>query len=113
MEPSSPESDEVLAYWKTVPEKGGPVLMLDRRLRRMTAEEFKAARLAGTEEQKSPKSRINRERQERHADRFIWRSGRVGFRIDRAAICDRRAAAPSASAIFSANEPISGSSIAT
>ena len=57
VEPSSPESDAVLAYWKTVPEKGGPVLMLDRRLRRMTADEFKAARLAGTEEQKSLKSR--------------------------------------------------------
>ena len=57
LEPSSPTSDEVLAYWKTVPEKGGPVLMLDRRLRRMTADEFKAARLAGTEEQKSPRSR--------------------------------------------------------
>lgn len=54
-EPSSPESDEVLAYWKTVPEKGGPVLMLDRRLRRMTAEEFKAARLAGTEGEGSGK----------------------------------------------------------
>ena len=50
VEPSSPESDEVLAYWKTVPEDGGPVLMLDRRLRRMTAEEFRSARLAGTGE---------------------------------------------------------------
>ena len=48
VEPSSPTSDEVLAYWKTVPEKGGPVLMLDRRIRTMTAEEFKAARMAGT-----------------------------------------------------------------
>lgn len=57
VEPSSPESDEVLAYWKTVPETGGPVLMLDRRVRQMTAEEFKAARLAGTEEQKPTKSR--------------------------------------------------------
>jgi len=56
-EPTSPESDEVLAYWKAVPQEGGPVLMLDRRLRRMTAEEFKAARLAGTEEEKPGKSR--------------------------------------------------------
>jgi hypothetical protein len=54
VEPTS-TSDEVLAYWKTVPEKGGPVLMLDRRIQHMTAEEFKAARLAGTDEQKSAK----------------------------------------------------------
>jgi hypothetical protein len=47
-EPTSPTSDEVLAYVKEVPEKGGPVLMLDRRLRPMTAEEFKSAKLAGT-----------------------------------------------------------------
>jgi hypothetical protein len=54
-EPTSPESDQVLAYWKTVPDSGGPVLMLDRRIRQMTADEFKAAPLAGTEEQKPPK----------------------------------------------------------
>ena len=52
VEPSTAESEEVLAYWKSVPESGGPVLMLDRRLRRLTADEFKAARLAGTEEVK-------------------------------------------------------------
>jgi hypothetical protein len=57
VEPSSPDSNEVLAYWKTVPEQGGPVLMLDRRLRRMTAEEFKSTRLAGTDEEKTAKSR--------------------------------------------------------
>jgi hypothetical protein len=56
-EPSSPTSDEVLAYWKTVPEKGGPVLMLDRRLRRMTADEFKSARLAGAGDPTPGKSR--------------------------------------------------------
>ena len=50
VEPSSTMSDEVLAYWKSVPEEGGPVLMLDRSIRKMTAEEFKAARLAGTAE---------------------------------------------------------------
>ncbi len=50
VEPSSPESDEVLAYGKSVPESGGPVLMLDRRIRQMTADAFKTARLAGTEE---------------------------------------------------------------
>jgi hypothetical protein len=46
-EPTSPTSDEVLAYAKDVPQQGGPVLMLDRRPRTMTAEEFKAAKLAG------------------------------------------------------------------
>ena len=47
-EPTSPPSDEVLAYLKSVPESGGNVLMVDRRVRRMTPEEFKAAKLAGT-----------------------------------------------------------------
>jgi hypothetical protein len=47
-EPTSAASDEVLAYVKTVPEKGGPVLLLDGRTRHMSAEEFKAAKLAGT-----------------------------------------------------------------
>jgi hypothetical protein len=55
LEPTSPPSDQVLAYVKTVPEKGGPVLMLDRRIRYMTAEEFKAAKLAGTEAEISSK----------------------------------------------------------
>jgi hypothetical protein len=40
--------DEVLAYEKDVPEKGGLVLMLNRTTRKMTPEEFKAAKLAGT-----------------------------------------------------------------
>jgi hypothetical protein len=48
IEPTSPPSDEVLAYLKTVPEVGGPVLMVDRRPRTMTPDEFKAAKLAGT-----------------------------------------------------------------
>ena len=47
----------MLADWKRVPEEGGPVLMLDRRLRRTTAEAFKADRLAGTGEGKPGKSR--------------------------------------------------------
>jgi hypothetical protein len=46
-EPTSPRSVEVLAYTRDVPEKGGNVLMLDRRIRTMSAEEFKAAKLAG------------------------------------------------------------------
>jgi hypothetical protein len=56
-EPTSTTSDEVLAYIKTVPEKGGPVLMLDRHIHQMTAEEFKAAKFAGTGEEGSRKSR--------------------------------------------------------
>ncbi len=36
-------SQEVLVYGKEVPSKGGPVLLLNRTVRRMTAEEFKAA----------------------------------------------------------------------
>ncbi len=49
VEPTSPPSDEVLAYPRDVPEKGGSVLMLDRRIRQMTPEEFKAAKLAGSD----------------------------------------------------------------
>ncbi|WP_435011118.1 hypothetical protein P12x_002416 [Tundrisphaera lichenicola] len=41
--------DEVLAYEKQVPESGGQVLMLDRSIKQMTAEEFKSAKLAGNE----------------------------------------------------------------
>jgi hypothetical protein len=47
VEPNSPPSDLVLAYGKGVPENGGPVLMLDRRIRTMTADDFKAAQFAG------------------------------------------------------------------
>ncbi len=46
-EPGPPTSDEVLAYFKAVPESGGKVLMLDRNVKTMTAEEFKAAKKAG------------------------------------------------------------------
>ncbi len=46
-EPTSTGSDQVLAYVKDVPEKGGLVLMLDRSVRTMTSEEFKTAKLAG------------------------------------------------------------------
>jgi hypothetical protein len=41
-------SDEVLAYLKSVPVSGGQVLMLNREVKTMTAEQFKAAKLAGT-----------------------------------------------------------------
>ncbi len=48
-EPGKSSSDEVLAYEKQVPEGGGKVLMLDRTIRTMTADEFKAAPKAGSE----------------------------------------------------------------
>ncbi len=46
-EPGKSSSDEVLAYEKQVPESGGKVLMLDRTIRSMSADEFKAAPKAG------------------------------------------------------------------
>jgi len=50
VEPTSPPSDQVLAYVKDVPERGGAVMMLDRRIRHMTPEQFKAAKLAGSDD---------------------------------------------------------------
>ncbi|WP_165252565.1 hypothetical protein [Paludisphaera soli] len=41
-------ADAVLAYAKEVPTSGGPVLMHNRTVKQMTADEFKAAKLAGT-----------------------------------------------------------------
>lgn len=49
-EPGSATSDKILAYEKDVPTKGGNVLTLDRRVKKMTAEEFAAAPKAGTAE---------------------------------------------------------------
>jgi hypothetical protein len=46
-EPGLAKSPEVLAYWKHVPEKGGQVLMLDRTVKEMTPDEFRAAPKAG------------------------------------------------------------------
>jgi hypothetical protein len=46
-EPGEVDSDEVLAYQKQVPESGGKVLMLNRVIKTVTAEEFKAAKKAG------------------------------------------------------------------
>ncbi len=40
---ASDSADEVLAYAKEVPEKGGLVLMKNRQIKSMTADEFKAA----------------------------------------------------------------------
>ena len=47
-EPGKVQSDEVLAYEKQTPNSGGLVLTLDRRVKSMTAQEFKAAKKAGT-----------------------------------------------------------------
>ncbi len=43
-ESGPPTSGEILAYQKEVPEKGGKVLMLDRNVKSMTADEFTAAK---------------------------------------------------------------------
>ena len=40
-------ADEVMAYAKEVPTSGGPVLMHNRTIKMMTADEFKAAKMAG------------------------------------------------------------------
>jgi len=45
--PAKVSSPEVLAYFKDVPEKGGAVLLLDRTIKSMTPDEFKAAPKAG------------------------------------------------------------------
>lgn len=45
--PPKGESNEILAYEKQVPESGGQVLMLNRKVKTMTSEEFKAAKKAG------------------------------------------------------------------
>jgi hypothetical protein len=47
-EPGGSSSPEVLAYGKDVPSAGGNVLMLDRTIKKMSAEEFKAAPKAGS-----------------------------------------------------------------
>jgi hypothetical protein len=45
---SKDSADRVLAYEKKVPDQGGAVLMENRTLREMTAEEFKSAPKAGS-----------------------------------------------------------------
>ena len=42
-EPGKVPAPEILAYQKQVPEQGGYVLQLDRTIRKMTVDEFKAA----------------------------------------------------------------------
>ncbi len=46
-EPGGSPSEEVLAYVKKVPESGGAVLLLNRTIQRMSADEFKSAKTAG------------------------------------------------------------------
>ncbi len=48
-EPGKVPSSEVLAYETKTPQDGGYVLLLDRTIRKMTPDEFKAAKLAGVE----------------------------------------------------------------
>jgi hypothetical protein len=47
-EPGTTSETDVLAYVKEAPEQGGPVLLLNRTVRQMNADEFKAAPKAGT-----------------------------------------------------------------
>ena len=50
-DPGHSESNEILAYMKDVPQNGGHVLLLNRTIKKMTADEFKAApRPAGAKE---------------------------------------------------------------
>lgn len=50
-DPGHSESNEILAYQKEVPEGGGYVLLLNRTVKKMTADEFKSApRPAGAKE---------------------------------------------------------------
>jgi hypothetical protein len=46
-EPGKESSDLILAYTKETPESGGKVLLLDRTVKSLTADEFKTAKLAG------------------------------------------------------------------
>jgi len=57
--PGASPDEEILAYGKDVPTQGGPVLLLNRTIRTMTPEEFKAAPQAkGSAQAKSdPKSK--------------------------------------------------------
>jgi hypothetical protein len=49
IEPGQTPSDKVLAYEKKTPEQGGYVLMLDRTVKKVTADEFRSLPKAGTE----------------------------------------------------------------
>ena len=56
-EPGVGPDDEVLAYEKDVPVSGGRALMLNRTIKTMTADEFKAVKLAGTSSSEPVKGR--------------------------------------------------------
>jgi hypothetical protein len=53
-EPGKGPGDTVLAYEKDVPQSGGKVLMLNRTVKTMTAEEFKSAPKASTVDSSAP-----------------------------------------------------------
>lgn len=53
-EPGTTPDQEVLAYYREVPEQGGLVLLLNRNVQTMTAEEFQAAPKAGKEPAPTP-----------------------------------------------------------
>ena len=53
-DPGHAESNEVLAYEKEVPESGGYVLLLNRVVKKMTADEFKAAPMPAGSKEGSP-----------------------------------------------------------
>jgi hypothetical protein len=46
-EPGKVSAPEILAYQKIAPEQGGYVLLLDRTIKKMTADQFKVAPKAG------------------------------------------------------------------
>lgn len=54
---SADSSDEVLAYFKDVPESGGFVLMKNRSVKNMTAEQFQSAPKAGVVEETKTKGK--------------------------------------------------------
>ena len=76
-EPGKVPSDKILAYEKKVPEQGGYVLMLDRTVKKMTPEEFKAAPKAGKEPAARQGEALSRAGED-HADGLDVESGPDG-----------------------------------
>lgn len=54
-DPSADSADEVLAYFKDVPESGGFTLMKDHSIKKMTPEQFQAAPKAGVVDEAASK----------------------------------------------------------
>jgi hypothetical protein len=59
-DPGHAESTEVLAYQKSVPESGGYVLLLNRTIKKMTADEFKAAPMPAGSKEGSPETAVKK-----------------------------------------------------